>query len=635
MNLAERFDLTPLDLEFSMPYEKFSKLVKHRVRKKEPKWLLAIKYFIEIRAAQLRRWTDFMAIREFVQNALDEADRFDARPTIKIERNKLIISNPSRKLLPKHLKLGGSDKECWERGRYGEGLKVAAMKLLPASDVYIYSHDNAYRLLTDGKDLYLLIGEIPSIGERTVVEIYNPPPVDIEKMIYSPPTFIEAVYSSEYCPYNKPSRIKKEPPNLLYVRDIYVNTLKELTGLPSVYTYNLWWVELSEDRIHVTSTDALLTEIARLINDKLTKDQMKELAEDLINRTSKPKPYGLEIDTDYLEYNLLVTKSYRLYDFIRTITEVLKARGIQAWANTPREALLALRHDVKVVYAPNFTTKLPSVEEFLISQLEETGEKYERNLISPKALNLMLTTPKYAKKINMNFAIYEVLYVLLGYEFGMAKKPKPQICYVESEDNIIGMHSAEKIIENLINLPLFSTDALAHCIHEITHYLTGSPDETAAFERDLTKISSRIITGLVNLKEVPFLSAALDGFLLTPYIDYDFPEVEKVRTSQYRLPVDCYTNSLKILSKDLNIPISPLYHYHDGVLTRFSLSSDSAEPYYKRDFKLAIKVCLRGLSEYLRKPYQEGEFIVFYTQFKEKFPLEPEIKVEKIPAEEL
>jgi len=633
--LAKRFELSELDIEFSMPYTKFSKLIKHSKLPNEPNWLLAIKYFIEIRAAALRRWTDFMAIREFIQNALDEADRFNEKPEIRTEPNKLVISNPSKKLLPKHLKLGGSEKECWERGRYGEGLKVAAMHLLPRSQIYIYSHDNAYRFLTDGKDLYLLIGTIPNIGEKTRVEIYNPPRIDIKTMIYSEPTFVEATYKTPDCPVEKPSKIKKEP-NKLYVRDIYVNTLKELTGFSSLYSYNLWWVTLSEDRTHVTSTDELLNAIATLI-DNLSNTDREKLAKDLIDQTSTEQPYGLKINTSFLEYTLIESKPHTLALLIQDITRHLKSKGIQAWTNSKKEVEYAIRNNIKVIYSDRKVGDIPSLEEHLIKKEIAEAQKYEKGILSPQKLNSLLKT-KEGRKIRINYAIYKVLSYFLATELEIFERPPPEIYYVVSTDEIIGMHKENKIIENINNLSTDSIEALSHCIHEITHHITGSPDETRKFERDLTRISSRIIHRVVEVKaDAMCLETALEGLLLTPFITYTFKEVTRLRPSQYHdSSKRIYRSDIESLAIDIDRTVSPIYHIDGEIITRISLPADAREAYRVGDFRKAIEITVSEAEKYKKaEPLKKGKYVIITTQFKETFPLEPEIKIIEIPAEEI
>ena len=631
--LSKRFELTELDIEFSMPYTKFSKLIKHSKLPKEPKWQIAIKYFIEIRAAALRRWTDFMAIREFIQNALDEADRFNEKPEIKTEPNKLVISNPSKKLLPKHLKLGGSEKECWERGRYGEGLKVAAMHLLPRSQIYIYSHDNAYRFLTDGKDLYLLIGTIDNIGEKTIVEIYNPPRIDIKTMIYSEPTFVEATYSVPGCQVAKPSKIKKEP-DKLYVRDIYVNTLKELTGFSSLYTYNLWWVTLSEDRTHVTSTDGLINAIAELINLLVPSDKEK-LAKDLIDQTSSEQPYGLKINTNYLEYVLLETKSLTLFFFKRAITNYLASKGIQAWTNSKKELEYAIRNNIKVIYSDRKVGDIPSLEEYLIKKEIAEATKYEKGILSPQKLNSLLKT-KEGEKIRMNYATYQALCHILSETLRLYNREKPEIYYVTSEDEIIGMHKQNKIIENINNLSTIEEEALAHCIHELTHHITGSPDETRKFEHDLTRLSAEIIRAITTEREnAALLETALEGLLLTPLIAYTFKGVTRLRLTQYdKTTRPLIRRKIETATIEEGRTVTPIYHIDEETetLTRIFLPSNARKPYYEENFHEAIKTIFE---DPLASVPRRGKFIVFYTQFKETFPLEPEVKVIEIPAEKI
>ncbi len=72
-------------------------------------------------------WDDWASIRDLVQNALDETESFVVSPT----GTDLVISDNGRGLSVRDLFLGAQKtKEPHMRGKFGEGLKVAALALL-------------------------------------------------------------------------------------------------------------------------------------------------------------------------------------------------------------------------------------------------------------------------------------------------------------------------------------------------------------------------------------------------------------------------------------------------------------------------------------------------------------------------
>jgi hypothetical protein len=78
-----------------------------------------------------REFSPFISIRELLQNALDEEEMVEGRADVLIEHDALgtWILDRGRGITVEALRMGGSDKECWMRGYYGEGLKLAASHL--------------------------------------------------------------------------------------------------------------------------------------------------------------------------------------------------------------------------------------------------------------------------------------------------------------------------------------------------------------------------------------------------------------------------------------------------------------------------------------------------------------------------
>jgi len=94
------------------------------IEKQELVWTLSI----EATYGQRRRWNEFLAVREILQNSLDaehEAVGYD-NITVKIEEGRFgtWVKDRGKGINYKAFILGGEEKPCQMRGAYGEGLKI-------------------------------------------------------------------------------------------------------------------------------------------------------------------------------------------------------------------------------------------------------------------------------------------------------------------------------------------------------------------------------------------------------------------------------------------------------------------------------------------------------------------------------
>jgi len=95
------------------------------------------------------------ALREIVQNALDEAEGVLGKPDVDLRQDEfgLWIVDKGRGLPVEALSMGSSDKACWMRGYYGEGLKLAAGYFtLMGNPVYAFTRDKVFKFALVPKD---------------------------------------------------------------------------------------------------------------------------------------------------------------------------------------------------------------------------------------------------------------------------------------------------------------------------------------------------------------------------------------------------------------------------------------------------------------------------------------------------
>lgn len=74
-----------------------------------------------------REFNLFMSLRELIQNALDEEELVTGQPHVQFKQDVhgTWVTDSGRGLTIESLRMGESNKECWMRGYFGEGLKLA------------------------------------------------------------------------------------------------------------------------------------------------------------------------------------------------------------------------------------------------------------------------------------------------------------------------------------------------------------------------------------------------------------------------------------------------------------------------------------------------------------------------------
>lgn len=251
-----------------------------------------------------RRWSGWMALREFVQNALDvEEDIFGYdHIMVNVEKtdNRLIIRDRGPGIELDAFKLGGSDKGCADRGYFGEGLKVAiAYFESRGSHTYIFTRNGQVFKSVKSPDsglVLILVGRYDTdkfslyeYGTAVYIDDVRIEDDTINLMVFK--NYVEhnerlSVVSvqnlkTKDCPYDKPNTIicselqveddmlqigkikwMGEPLDKLWVRDIFVNRISAISGNKSIFGYNLWWVDLEPNRIGVASPYELSKEVA-------------------------------------------------------------------------------------------------------------------------------------------------------------------------------------------------------------------------------------------------------------------------------------------------------------------------------------------------------------------------------------
>jgi hypothetical protein len=243
-----------------------------------------------------REFNLFISLRELIQNALDEEELVTGQPYVQFKQDihGTWIIDSGRGLTIESLRMGESNKECWMRGYFGEGLKLAASYLtLNRIPIYIFTKDKILKFLVLPEDahnpgIFILLGRSREKvkGTKLLLYGYRPDPEFIKKIVrfwnneLENKLITEVKFPSNDCPKEMPSAIF-DFPNLLYIRNMYVGEMSQVAKRKSLLSYDLWWVRLDVSRKLMTqTTPQLFLEIAKLLT--LSETARRKFAEKLV-----------------------------------------------------------------------------------------------------------------------------------------------------------------------------------------------------------------------------------------------------------------------------------------------------------------------------------------------------------------
>jgi len=271
-----------------------------------------------------RGWDGWMALREFIQNALDAEDvpegkidldvnlqygtANDGKPIIRIE-------NPHGEIPYNAMILGVSEKPCWARGRFGEGLKLGmAWFASTYATPYIFSKYYAFKAVLINNNVYFLLG-LSRTYDRNVVLIYNSAVKPPQDAIVNPSRMpvVQAFRMDDKifggsCGQKRPFYIYSKPrigaPGKLYSSQILVNDMVNITHHNSLYSYDIPYIRLTPDRNSVQSG----YELSRVVSLSLSHESIAyKFFDDLLEYAKyEGHPYDLsrgDVYELYLDYN--------------------------------------------------------------------------------------------------------------------------------------------------------------------------------------------------------------------------------------------------------------------------------------------------------------------------------------------
>jgi hypothetical protein len=293
-----------------------------------------------------REFSLFIAIRELLQNALDEEELVRGRADVRIEQDAqgTWIVDRGRGITVEALRMGGSDKECWMRGYYGEGLKLAAAYLtLNRVPVYLFAGQMVFRFIALPRDeqnpgIFILLGRSKETIKGTQILLfgYKADQDFMERIVRFWNKDLEATliaeerFPSEDCPREMPSAIF-DFPNQLYIRNMYAGEMSEVSRRKSLLSYDLWWFRFDVSRKLMTQKmPQLFLEIAKVLERSAT--ARKKFAEKLVEAGMlKTKPVGRGLAIDFNPTFTIVEGHLFVYAFPKgMLEEFVKVLGLEA-----------------------------------------------------------------------------------------------------------------------------------------------------------------------------------------------------------------------------------------------------------------------------------------------------------------
>lgn len=202
-------------------------------------------------------WGDWEAIRDIVQNSLDEAESYSWSR----DKDGLVISDNGKGMGIADFLLGPPKlKSDYARGRFGEGMKIAALAMI--------RQGYAIRIETVGKDVWIIFLEQEVNGRVRVLAAlwkdggtvrgskfhiigYTGPAYQERFAVNLPKSAILAqgpsIITMPKQRYNQLIELPSEP-SVIFARDIYMR------DIASPFSYNLWGFALAPDR-HAPADD--------------------------------------------------------------------------------------------------------------------------------------------------------------------------------------------------------------------------------------------------------------------------------------------------------------------------------------------------------------------------------------------
>jgi hypothetical protein len=477
-----------------------------------------------------RGWDGWMALREFIQNALDAEDvpegrvdldvnleygtASDGKPIIRIE-------NTHGEIPYNSMILGVSEKPCWARGRFGEGLKLGMAWFASIfATPYIFSKYYAFKAIVLNNNVYFLLG-LSKTYDRNVVLIYNSAVKPPQHAIVNPSRMpiVKAFYMDDIifggsCAQKRPFYIYRKPSidamGKLYSSQILVNDMVNITSNNSLYSYDVPYIKLTPDRNSVQS----VYELKKAISLSLSHETVAyKFFDDLLEYAKyEGHPYDLSrggLFELYLNYNPNDTAKTAIATYMNKLDMI--------WTQNASIIDKLRYYGAKnIVLVNQYVSTLLPESTSDTAFLKMKGDVLEQNMKGRIPLNELTMKERSIMEEVMALSCFvmDALYLV----------PETMDVYpVQKLQDALGVHKGKEIVvsRDVLTDP---TDAVEVVAHEIAHALGGG-DISVTFERSLSRVASAIYSLDSGKRDV--LKRKLSGYWAARKGIYD-PTYEEV-----------------------------------------------------------------------------------------------------------
>jgi hypothetical protein len=514
--------LSPSEIN-NVPELKLTEMIYNEVYKPEG-WHLLI---IGPTATWRQEWKEWEAIRDIVQNALDESEEY----TFGYDGAGLWIADRGRGISISDFLLGPAKlKPDYARGKFGEGMKISALVLtrlgyrvhVRTSDkdlwicYYAQEVGSGNRAMTlaalwkesnanSGTKFNILGYTGDSFSQKFAV---NEPKLNL---VQSSPSYLKGPLHR----FNQIYRATSDFPSVLYCRDIY------LQNIVSDFSYNLWGFDLSPDRHGPKSESDVSVDVGRTWACVDNVQMLKYLFKCLLSRSvlGKPTPYEKE-SVNMGSWTLGVPAYHDGYPHEISYSEIMdlnKESWQTAWkaiAGSKAVIRTESKYDNMVTHLGYTSFSLPygvssELQTILGSDFTVIRENLDNlrraSIVDDKELTpKLLASLDLAREISRGslYSAYPVFAAIIPND------PKSGMV----TDGLFDPITKEIYISlNVLETGLRTVDVT---IHELSHaFSNGSVDLSQPFEDALSEVSSRVFRLVAQGK--------FDTQLKNPYFQWE------------------------------------------------------------------------------------------------------------------
>ncbi len=442
-----------------------------------------------------QEWGEWEAIRDIVQNALDEAESYRTG----YDSDGLWITDKGRGVGVADFLLGPPKlKPDYARGKYGEGMKVACLALIRKG--------YPVHVETTGKELWIIFLEQKVDGSAyTLAALWRESSARVGTKFhiigYSGDSFKdrfavnlprEDIISEGPSPLTQPVRrfnqlIKHDfPGSRMFARDIYMREIN------SPFSYNLWGFEMAPDRHGPKNENDVWTDMGRLwccvTKTDLIEKLLQMVAEPPLLKTDESR--NIRLDTWSMGYEPVTGKPYT--GFVKENASIWQ----EAWRNVFGESAVIRTADrwdgtvkhlgyesVSVQWYAQDTLAEAILTDKALAKASQDRLREAQVIPDSKLAHRQLIHLRLARSVAGQVTSSPVAGVYAAIIPPASDRVRTAGMYSRTTEEIFIASDQLEHAQNTI-------DTL---IHEIAHHVSGAEDLEQGHSEAMTKIAARVV----------------------------------------------------------------------------------------------------------------------------------------------